>query len=125
MYELTVEQEFEAAHKLPAAGGACEELHGHTYKAAITVEADALDETGVALDFRTLKSILSDVIRPLDHSFLNEVPPFDRLPPSAENIARYVFEGARDRLAQAAPGVSLQSATVWESDTTSASYTAP
>lgn len=122
MFELTVKKTFEAAHRLPAVGGGCEKLHGHTYGAAVTVEAGAVDETGVALDFRVLKEILSGALAPLDHAFLNEIPPFDKTPPSAENIARFVFEESARRLKVAAPKVRLKSATVWESETASATY---
>jgi 6-pyruvoyltetrahydropterin/6-carboxytetrahydropterin synthase len=122
MYTLTVKVTFEAAHMLPAVGGGCEELHSHTYKAAISVEADSLDETGVAVDFRTLKGVLTETIKPLVHTLLNEVPPFDRLPPSAENVARFVFDESSRRLKETAQRVKLKTATVWESETASATY---
>jgi 6-pyruvoyltetrahydropterin/6-carboxytetrahydropterin synthase len=125
MFELTVEGVFEAAHRLPDVGGGCEELHSHTYKAAITVSSDSLEAGGVAVDFRILKGILSDSIEPFDHSNLNELPAFEQRPPSAENIAKLVFEQARSRLAKAAPQVKLLKAAIWETGSTSAAYSEP
>ena len=56
----------------------------------------------------------------LDHRFLNDLPPFDKLNPSAENIAKYFC----DETGTASPdrGLQVQAVTVWETDTTSATY---
>jgi 6-pyruvoyltetrahydropterin/6-carboxytetrahydropterin synthase len=58
----------------------------------------------------------------MDHQFVNEVPPFDDLNPSAENMARYIFEELRKGLA----GSPARVATVrlWETDSCSATYRA-
>ena len=98
MYELTVEQEFDAAHALRGYQGKCERLHGHRFRVAVTVRATKLDDIGMAYDFTRLKTHLAKVIGRLDHTSLNETPPFDTINPSSENIARYLFKSLAQRL---------------------------
>jgi 6-pyruvoyltetrahydropterin/6-carboxytetrahydropterin synthase len=63
--------------------------HGHNYVLEVTVEGTPDPVTGMVLDLKLLKDILHrEVVEPYDHRFLNrEVPPFDRVIPTAENIA--------------------------------------
>lgn len=63
--------------------------HGHNYVLEVSVEGAPDPVTGMVLDLKELKDILyREVIEPFDHRFLNrEVPPFDRVIPTAENIA--------------------------------------
>lgn len=81
--------------------------HGHNYILEVTVEGDPDPVTGMVFDVKRLKEILNEaVVQPMDHRFLNyEVPPFDRLVPTAENVAVEVwnrllpyFSGERARL---------------------------
>lgn len=69
MHAITVRHNFEAAHRLPQLGGKCENLHGHSWCAHITVAGRApLDESGVLIDFGALKSQLRAWIdETLDH----------------------------------------------------------
>jgi len=63
--------------------------HGHNYVLEVTVEGDPDPATGMVLDLKLLKDIVNRVVvEPFDHRFLNrEVPPFDRVIPTPENIA--------------------------------------
>jgi 6-pyruvoyltetrahydropterin/6-carboxytetrahydropterin synthase len=63
--------------------------HGHNYALEVTLEGDPDAVTGMVFDLKRLKDIVNDeVVRPMDHRFLNhEVPPFDRVVPTAENVA--------------------------------------
>ena len=69
---------FEAAHRLPNYVGACANLHGHSYKLAVTVTIDKplnkdRNATGMIMDFKVLKDIVNrKVVGPLDHSLLND-----------------------------------------------------
>jgi len=67
--------------------------HGHNYVVEVTLEGSPDATTGMVLDLKRLKEILDrEVIGPMDHRFLNyEVPPFDRVVPTAENLAREVW----------------------------------
>jgi 6-pyruvoyltetrahydropterin/6-carboxytetrahydropterin synthase len=122
MYEVSVDQSFAAAHNLRDYKGKCENLHGHNYKVRVTLSGKELDSTGLLYDFVNLKHAMQTVIRSLDHVYLNEFPPFDKLNPSAENIAKYIYDEMSHQLPKAANGAVVSSITVWESDLTAASY---
>ena len=122
MYEVSVDETFAAAHNLRNYKGKCENLPGHNYKVRITLAGTELDSTGLLYDFSQLKQAIQGVIRSLDHIYLNEFPPFDVLNPSAENIARYLYEQTARQLPKAANGAAITSITVWESDVTAATY---
>lgn len=119
LYTLTVRSSFAAAHRLREYEGNCERLHGHNWQIEATVESEALDDLGMAVDFRAMKGALHDVLSRLDHKFLNEIPPFDRQNPSSENIARYLFEEIEGKLPAPA---RLSRVTVWESDDARAEF---
>lgn len=122
MYEVFVDQTFAAAHNLRNYKGKCENLHGHNYKVRVALEGKELDSTGLLFDFVHLKQVIQGVIRTLDHKYLNETPPFDRLNPSAENIARHIYEEASRQLQAAPNGAGISSITVWETDESAATY---
>ena len=63
--------------------------HGHNYVLEVTLEGDPDPTTGMVMDLKELKEILNrEVVHAYDHRFLNyEVPPFDRVIPTVENIA--------------------------------------
>jgi 6-pyruvoyltetrahydropterin/6-carboxytetrahydropterin synthase len=62
--------------------------HGHNYIAEVTLAGDPDPVTGMVMDLKILKDILNhEIVEPFDHRHLNhEVPPFDHLVPTAENI---------------------------------------
>lgn len=112
MYELTVRDHFDAAHSLRGYPGECRKLHGHTWDVEVTVAGEKLDEIGIVYDFKQLKDDLRAVLGDYDHVFLDEVAPFDALNPTAENLARVVYE----RLAAiVGPVVTVREVAVWES----------
>jgi 6-pyruvoyltetrahydropterin/6-carboxytetrahydropterin synthase len=122
MYEVSVDETFAAAHNLRGYKGKCENLHGHNYKVRVTLAGKEVDSVGLLYDFVHLKQVIQSVIRSLDHKYLNELPPFDVLNPSAENIARYIYDQTAKQLHQAPNGAGVSSITVWESDVTAATY---
>lgn len=123
MFEIAVEYSFSAGHALRNYKGKCENVHGHNYRVRVTVEGDKLNGAGLLVDFADLKAGIRSIADGLDHQFLNDIEPFDKLNPSAENIAKHLADGLQARLA--AQDVRLQSVTVWETDTSSATYRAP
>ena len=120
MYQISVEQHFDAAHALRGYRGKCEALHGHRFRVVARIEAPSLDDIGLAYDFTVLKSYLAEVISRFDHTNLNDIPPFDKLNPSSENIASTVYNELKSRLA--GDKVSLTVVEVWESPQTGVSY---
>jgi 6-pyruvoyltetrahydropterin/6-carboxytetrahydropterin synthase len=101
MFEIAVEQGFASAHALRNYKGRCENVHGHNWKVRVVIEGERLDDTGLLVDFIDVKSLMARIIDRIDHQFLNEIPPFDVVNPSAENIAEYFYkkmtEGLGDR----------------------------
>ena len=90
-YEISVEKYFSAAHALREYKGKCERLHGHNWRVLVVVSGQKLDGVGMVMDFSELKKILEVALSNLDHSFLNEADPFDKINPTAENIAEYIL----------------------------------
>jgi 6-pyruvoyltetrahydropterin/6-carboxytetrahydropterin synthase len=121
MYEVTVEETFAAGHALRNYHGKCENLHGHNYRIEVILQGPELDSIGLLVDFIEVKKIMQTVVNRLDHQFLNELPPFDQLNPSAENIAKYFYEQISGGL-KSDNGATLQRIKIWETDTTSATY---
>ena len=98
MYEVNVKTGFSAAHQLRLYDGKYENLHGHNWSAQVTVEADELDAMGVGIDFVKLKQMVEEILSKLDYQNINEIPPFDELNPSAENIARWLFLKLKEQI---------------------------
>jgi 6-pyruvoyltetrahydropterin/6-carboxytetrahydropterin synthase len=121
MFEITIEETFAAGHALRNYRGKCENVHGHNYRCQVAVEGETLDEIGLLVDFVELKRVVHTVLDRMDHQWLNEFPPFDKLNPSAENMARYIYEEIAAAL-QAREGVRLASVRLWETDTASVTY---
>jgi 6-pyruvoyltetrahydropterin/6-carboxytetrahydropterin synthase len=122
MYEVSVEETFAAAHNLRNYKGKCEDLHGHNYKIRVVLCGKELDSTGLLYDFVNLKQVIRSIIASLDHKYLNELPPFDTLNPSAENLARHIYDQAARQLPASPNGAGIASITVWETETTAATY---
>jgi 6-pyruvoyltetrahydropterin/6-carboxytetrahydropterin synthase len=119
MFEITVELEFDAAHYLRGYKGRCERLHGHRYRVSATVSTDKLDKNGLACDFTKIKAKLLGVLSDWDHRCMNELAPFDKLNPSAENIAFRIYS----LLAPSFRGrLKLNEVAVWESPGSRAVY---
>ena len=119
MYELIVESEFSAAHRLREYNGACEKLHGHNWRVEMTVAGERLNNLGMLADFREITRILEETSDRFDHLFLNDMPDFQEQNPTTENIARLIFE----RCAREMPrGVRVRDVTVWESRRRRARY---
>ncbi len=73
------------------------------------------------MDFVELKKVVHAVLDRLDHQWLNEFPPFDKINPSAENIAKYIFEEVRAGLGTR-ENARLGQVRLWETDTAYAVY---
>jgi len=121
MYQLFVEEHFDAAHYLRNYHGKCENLHGHRFKVIARLQAEEVDERGLAYDFADIKRYLREILASFDHICLNDVPPFTEIEPSCENIAATIYDELKPRF----PGSSatLACVEVWESPTSGVAYT--
>lgn len=124
MFEVAVTETFAAGHALRNYRGKCERVHGHNYRVCVTMQGQGLDDIGMLLDFGEIKRVLRAAIAYLDHQFINDMPPFDVINPSAENLARYFCDEMQKGLDQGIAKVPVQvySVQVWETDTSVATY---
>ena len=120
MYQISVEQHFDAAHFLRGYQGKCEALHGHRFRVVVKIRASGVDDIGLAYDFTVLKQQLGDILSRFDHTCLNDLPPFDKINPSSENIAATIYTELQPKLAGAP--VSLSCVEVWESPQSGVAY---
>ncbi len=119
MFEVAVEKTVAAAHRLFDYNGPCEALHGHNYRVQVFYAGVELDRFGMLVDFGDIKKSFHAVLETIDHTYLNDLPAFQNLSPSAENIAMYIFRGMkRTPFARA----TLLRVSVWETPTQVATY---
>lgn len=119
MYKVKVMSHFSGAHNLIGYNGPCEDLHGHNWRIEVSASSEDLNDLGMVVDFKELKSAVKECLEKLDHKHLNEVGYFKKVNPTSENIARYIF----DEVSAKAEGVNVCEVTVYETDTSCATYT--
>jgi len=121
MFELKIVTHFSAAHQLKMVAEKCENLHGHNWKIEVYVAGKSLNNAGVLMDFGEIKKHVSEIMKRLDHKFLNELDYFnDNNPPSSENIARHVATFLQAMIK--APEIHVSRVTAWESENACATY---
>ncbi len=91
MFELTIQRTFNAAHAIIMAG-VMEKLHTHDWQIKITIAGNQLDDDGLLCDFHAIESHLNTIIEPFENRTFNQIPPFDQINPTAENIAMYLSD---------------------------------
>ena len=98
MFEIEINRQISAAHRLCGYPGDCAKLHGHNWQITAILQVKELDELGIAVDFKYLKKILDELITPLDHAYLNDLDEFREKNPTSERLAQYIFHALVDRL---------------------------
>ncbi|AUZ84103.1 6-carboxytetrahydropterin synthase QueD [Methylophaga nitratireducenticrescens] len=119
-YSLKILADFASAHTLRDYPGDCRRMHGHNWKLEVEVTANTLNQHGMAMDFKTIKIATRELAKTLDHRYLNEIPPFDEINPTAENIAQFFYQHLSDTLNTDTARVS--GVTVWETDRACVKY---
>lgn len=113
---------FEAAHNLLGlpAGHKCATKHGHSYSVTVFLKNPALNSYGFVFDYNDFDFFKNFIDKNLDHQDLNEVL---NIQPTAENIAKYLFEWIANYFKQSGFDASLLSAVeVKETEKTCARY---
>lgn len=113
-YTLKVVTEFAAAHTLREYPGACSRMHGHNWKVELEAMATTLNDVGMGVDFKQMKSIAREVGDRLDHRYLNEIEPFTEINPTAENIAAYMYREISKQLNS--DTITVSAVTLWETE---------
>jgi len=120
VFEISIEEQFSAAHALRNYPGNCEHLHGHNWAVEVTVECEELNEIGIGIDFRDVKQSVREALHRLDHVNLNELPQFCDINPSSENIARHLYNELSRKLNT--EKIRVSRVRVSETPTSKASY---
>lgn len=113
-YTLKILADFASAHTLRDYPGDCSRMHGHNWKLEVEVTATALNDHGMGMDFKTIKTATRELAKTLDHRYLNDIPPFDTVNPTAENIAQYFYQNLSKTLN--IDTAKISSVTLWETD---------
>ena len=120
MFVLKIVTDFASAHSLRDYPGDCARLHGHNWQVEVSVCSQALEDSGIAIDFREIKKQTKLVVKRLDHQYLNEIEPFDVLNPTAENIAKYFFDEISLLINN--QNVKVTEVTIWETPRSAVTY---
>lgn len=120
-YTLKIIVDFAAAHYLRNYEGKCARLHGHNWKTEVEVIATDLNDVGMGIDFQDIKAETKALVDQLDHYNLNDMAPFDKLNPTAENIAAFLFKTLSGKLND--HRVKVSAITLWETERACVRYT--
>lgn len=120
MFTITIRGDFASAHALRGYKGKCENLHGHTFKVEARLIGEKQNEIGIVSDFTELKKHLNVVLDTLDHHNLNELPYFETINPSSENLAIYIYNNLKPLVDD--EYAKLVAVEVWESEKQSVEY---
>ena len=124
-YTIFKEFAFAAAHHIPDHPGKCRHMHGHNYRIRVFIQAERLDPIGMVMDFSHIKAMLKEVVGHFDHRVINDFPPFDTQPPTAEVLSEFVYRGIEERLEakdREERGLRVAKVEVWENRTSCATY---
>ena len=119
MYRLSIETTISAAHHLKDYQGNCSMMHGHNWKIQVEVNSNKVDNVGMVIDFKDLKDITWQVVGKFDHQVFNNIPPFDKLNPTAEHLSKYFYHEIEKLLPE---NVKMDRIKLWETDKYSIEY---
>lgn len=119
MFTISVETHFRASHQLILPDGSKESPHNHEWQVRANVSSDMLNNIGIVMNFHKLKELLRNCVAELDNTALEKVSHFRQNNPTAENVAKYIYDKLKSRLPQ---GVKLQSIIVVEAPGCSAKF---
>ena len=119
-YVIGLIAEFEAAHHLRNYRGACERVHGHTWRIEVRIQCDLLPDKGYGVDFNEAQNQLKRLTERLDHNHINDLFPFTEIEPTSEHLARWFYIELHDALKKS--GGEIESVRVWEGPWNYAEY---
>jgi 6-pyruvoyltetrahydropterin/6-carboxytetrahydropterin synthase len=98
VYEIYIKDHFSAAHALKGYDGNCSNMHGHNWIIEAYIQCTKLNKLGIGIDFRDVKTVVTDVLSKLDHTTLNDVAEFGSINPTSENISKFLYTELSRRL---------------------------
>ena len=121
MFKLIVKKEFSSAHILNGHPGDCKRMHGHNWTVEAKVEGDKINKIGMVIDFKDIKNKLGEIISRLDHRYLNDVEPFKKNNPTAENISKYIYKELSKNINT--DNIKVSEIKLWETSNSAVIYT--
>ena len=101
--------------------GACKRMHGHNWKVEVEICGNKLDNIGMVIDFKEIRNTTKSVVDQLDHRFLNDLDPFKKINPTAENIAQYIYTELSDVMND--KQIEVKSIKLWETEKSAVTFT--
>ncbi|MBN2588269.1 MAG: 6-carboxytetrahydropterin synthase [Sedimentisphaerales bacterium] len=98
MFEISVETHFNADHELRLPDGTTEPAHSHDWIVTTSVSSEKLNNIGIVMNFHKLREILKNITSEFGGKNLNKMEYFEKNNPSAENVAKYIFEKLEPQL---------------------------
>lgn len=111
MFTIIVETHFWASHQLALPDGSKEPPHNHNWSVSAEVQSEKLDNMAVVMNFEQLKEMLDNIVSKFDNKGINESGFFRQNNPSAENVAKYIYDNLKQKLPE---GLKLRSVAVAE-----------
>jgi len=119
MFTISVEKHFYASHQLTLPDGSKEPVHSHDWIVTADISSEKLNNMGVVMDFRALKAMVDKIVTGFNNKALESIGYFQQNNPSAENVAKYIYEKLRIKLPES---VKLQKVRVTEESGCSATF---
>jgi 6-pyruvoyltetrahydropterin/6-carboxytetrahydropterin synthase len=120
---IRVETRFEATHGLRSYKGKPEPIHKHSWKIEAAFRCAELDNEGIGIDFVEAQNTLRNLAQNFEQKSINNVPPFDKINPTSEHLARWLYDQLEGRFS--GRDASIYEVTVWEGPHASVSYSRP
>ena len=119
MFTINVQTSFRASHQLALSDGSKEPEHSHNWVVTAGVSSDILNNIGMVMDFGQLKSAVEKIVSEFNNISLDRIDYFKRNNPSAENVAKYIYNKLEQKLPK---GLKLRSIKVEEEPGCSAEF---
>jgi len=119
MFQIIVKKEFRASHNIKYCDGKIDKKHWHKWIVEAYVGSQLLTEEGLVMDFKILEEELEDLLRPFVGKYLNEVYPFNKMNPTAENFAKWLYDNLRERVKEP---IEVKKIIIYEGEKYAAAY---
>ena len=119
MFTISVERHFRASHQLTLPDGSKEPVHSHDWVVTASLSSEKLNNMGIVMDFHTLQAMIDKTVAGFENTALESISYFQQNNPSAENVAKYIYDKLRTELPE---GVKLRNIRVVEEPGCSAKF---
>ena len=123
-FDISVMTDFAASHIIHGHPGRCARLHGHNWKieTSIRIPENMINNIGIGVDFKDLKLMVREIIDLLEHRHLNDIPPFNKINPTAENLSKWIYDKLEKLFEDRKLNIKLLALSLWENDRSCVKY---